>query len=174
MKIIEGQKYYTIFEVAETVGVHFQSVRRWINQGKLKAVKVSRNYYINAADVRKLVSGEPTEPKDKEPVETVGDSGKTYEKLKEAILWVLENRGSTLDVDTLGIDTLNKGYEKSARKINTLFEKHLPKDFRENSNFDYAYMTIYDNAFKQGYETGYYALLEDLENLIKHDQIDLD
>ena len=71
MKIIEGQKYYTIFEVAETVGVHFQSVRRWINQGKLKAVKVSRNYYINAADVRKLVSGEPTEPKDKEPVETV-------------------------------------------------------------------------------------------------------
>ena len=135
MKIIEGQKYYTIFEVAETVGVHFQSVRRWINQGKLKAVKVSRNYYINAADVRKLVSGEPTEPKDKEPVETVGDSGKTYEKL---------------------------------------FEKHLPKELRENSNFDYAYMTIYDNAFKQGYKTGYYALLEDLENLIKHDQIDLD
>ena len=170
MKIIEGQKYYTIFEVAETVGVHFQSVRRWINQGKLKAVKVSRNYYINAADVRKLVSGEPTE----EPVETVGDSGKTYEKLKAAILWVLENRGSTLDVDTLGIDTLNEGYEKTTGKIDKLFEKHLPKELRENSNFDYAYMTIYDNAFKQGYKTGYYALLEDLENLIKHDQIDLD
>ena len=122
MKIIEGQKYYTIFEVAETVG----------------------------------------------------DSGKTYEKLKEAILWVLENRESTLDVDTLSIDTLNEGYEKTTGKIDKLFEKHLPKEFRENSNFDYAYMTIYDNAFKQGYETGYYALLEDLENLIKHDQIDLD
>ena len=114
------------------------------------------------------------EPKDKEPVETVGDSGKTYEKLKTAILWVLENRGSTLDVDTLGIDTLNEGYEKTTGKIDKLFEKHLPKELRENSNFDYAYMTIYDNAFKQGYKTGYYALLEDLENLIKHDQIDLD
>ena len=106
--------------------------------------------------------------------ETVGDSGKTYEKLKAAILWVLENRGSTLDVDTLGIDTLNEGYEKTTGKIDKLFEKHLPKELRENSNFDYAYMTIYDNAFKQGYKTGYYALLEDLENLIKHDQIDLD
>ena len=121
-----------------------------------------------------MVSGEPTEPKDKEPVETVGDSGKTYENLKAAILWVLENRGSTLDVDTLGIDTLNEGYEKTTGKIDKLFEKHLPKELRENSNFDYAYMTIYDNAFKQGYKTGYYALLEDLENLIKHDQIDLD
>ena len=173
MKIIEGQKYYTIFEVAETVGVHFQSVRRWINQGKLKAVKVSRNYYINAADVRKLVSGEPTEPKDKEPVETVGDSGKTYENLKAAILAVLENRESILDVDTLGVDTLNEGYEKTSKKIDRQLET-MPKDMLKNDDFKYAYMTIYDNAFKQGYKTGYYALLEDLENLIKHDQIDLD
>ena len=173
MKIIEGQKYYTIFEVAETVGVHFQSVRRWINQGKLKAVKVSRNYYINAADVRKLVSGEPTEPKDKEPVETVGNSGKTYENLKAAILAVLENRGS-LDVDELDVATLNEGYEKAERKINALLEKRLPKEIRENDSFGYAYMTIYDNAFKQGYKTGYYELLEDLENLIKYDQLDMD
>ena len=173
MKIIEGQKYYTIFEVAETVGVHFQSVRRWINQGKLKAVKVSRNYYINATDVRKLVSGEPTEPKDKEPVETVGDSGKTYENLKAAILWVLENRGSTLDVDTLGIDTLNEGYEKTSEKIDRQLET-MPKDMLKNDDFKYAYMTIYDNAFKQGYKTGYYELLEDLENLIKYDQLDMD
>lgn len=174
MKIIEGEKYYSLSEVAEIVGVNISSVRRWIKSGKLKGNKVSRNYYINAAAVKALVSGEPTELKAKEPVETVGDSGKTYENLKAAILWVLENRGSTLDVDTLGIDTLNEGYEKTTGKIDKLFEKHLPKELRENSNFDYAYMTIYDNAFKQGYKTGYYALLEDLENLIKHDQIDLD
>ena len=42
-------------------------------------------------------------------------------------------------------------------------------DQLEDDEFGYAYMVIYDNAFKQGYETGYYALLEDLENLIKHD-----
>lgn len=173
MKIIEGEKYYSLSEVAEIVGVNISSVRRWIKSGKLKGNKVSRNYYINAADVRKLVSGEPTEPKDKEPVETVGDSGKTYENLKEAILWVLKDRRS-LDVDELDVATLNEGYEKAERKINALLEKHLPKELRENSNFDYAYMTIYDNAFKQGYKTGYYELLEDLENLIKHDQIDLD
>ena len=70
-----------------------------------------------------MVSGEPTEPKDKEPVETVGDSGKTYENLKAAILAVLENRESILDVDTLGVDTLNEGYEKTTRKIDKLFDR---------------------------------------------------
>ena len=174
MKIIEGEKYYSLSEVAEIVGVNISSVRRWIKSGKLKGNKVSRNYYINATAVKALVSGEPTEPKDKEPVETVGDSGKTYENLKAAILAVLENRESTLDVDTLGIDTLNDGYEKTTRKIDKLFKKHLPKEIRENSNFDYAYMTIYDNAFKQGYKMGYYELLEDLKNLIKYDQLNMD
>ncbi len=32
MQIIEGDKYYTIPEVAEIIGVHIQSVRRWINR----------------------------------------------------------------------------------------------------------------------------------------------
>lgn len=174
MRVIENEKYYTVDEVSEIVGVAAGSVRRWINQGKLKAVKVSRNYYINAADVRKLVSGEPTEPKDKEPVETVGDSSKTYENLKNAILWVLEQRGSTLNVDELAADTLNKGYKKTTGKIDPLLKKHLPKEMIESGDFGYAYMTIYGNAFKQGYATGYYELLEDIENLIKHDQLDLD
>ena len=173
MKIIEGEKYYTMSEVAEIVGVNISSVRRWIKSGKLKGNKVSRNYYINAAAVKELVSGEPTEPKAKQPVEPVGDSSKTYENLKEAILWVLKDRRS-LDVDELDVATLNEGYEKAERKINALLEKHLPKEIRENDSFGYAYMTIYDNAFKQGYKTGYYELLEDLENLIKYDQLDMD
>ncbi|MBQ5560512.1 MAG: helix-turn-helix domain-containing protein, partial [Lachnospiraceae bacterium] len=60
MQIIEGDKYYTIPEVAEIIGVHIQSVRRWIKQEKLKAVKVSRNFFINADDVKKMVSvGKP-------------------------------------------------------------------------------------------------------------------
>ena len=124
MKIIEGEKYYTMSEVAEIVGVNISSVRRWIKSGKLKGNKVSRNYYINAAAVKELVSGEPTEPKDKEPVETVGNSGKTYENLKAAILAVLENRGS-LDVDELGVATLNEGYEKAEKENRMHFLKSI-------------------------------------------------
>ena len=169
MKIIEGEKYYSLSEVAEIVGVNISSVRRWIKSGKLKGNKVSRNYYINAAAVKALVSGEPTEPKAKEPVGPVVDSGKTYENLKAAILWVLEERGSTLDVNSI---STNNGYEKTEKKIDRLLEK-VPKSMLEDDEFGYAYMVIYDNAFKQGYETGYYALLEDLENLIKHDQLDM-
>ena len=177
MVVIEGNKVYSAQEVADMIGVHIQSVRRWIKTNKLQAIKIGRNLYISSTELKKLsVSGfkEPTESKDKEPVETVGDSGKTYENLKNAILWVLEQRESTLNVDELAADTLNKGYQKTAGKIDPLLKKHLPKEMIESGDFGYAYMTIYGNAFKQGYATGYYELLEDIENLIKHDQLDLD
>ena len=139
MKIIEGEKYYTMSEVAEIVGVNISSVRRWIKSGKLKGNKVSRNYYINATAVKALVSGEPTEPKAKEPVEPiepVKKKGKTYGNLKTAILELLESRGNTLDVNKLPITTLNT----------------TDKD--------------YEKAFKIGYQAGYYDLLEDIKNFL--------
>lgn len=137
MKIIEGEKYYSMSEVAEIVGVNISSVRRWIKSGKLKGNKVSRNYYINAAAVKALVSGEPIEPKDKEPVEPVEPvKKKTYGNLKTAILELLENSGNTLDVNKLPITTLNT----------------TDKD--------------YEKAFKTGYQAGYYDLLEDIKNFL--------
>ncbi len=137
MKIIEGEKYYTLSEVADIVGVNVSSVRRWIKSGKLKGNKVSRNYYINAVAVKSLVSGEPIDLKDKEPVEPVEPvKKKTYGNLKTAILELLESRGNTLDVNKLPITTLNT----------------TDKD--------------YEKAFKTGYQAGYYDLLEDIKNFL--------
>ena len=101
MQIIEGDKYYTIPEVAEIIGVHIQSVRRWIKQEKLKAVKVSRNFFINADDVKKMVSvGKPKyQRKPVKPIEPVNDGEKEYENLKNAVLDLLKSRGNTLDDD---------------------------------------------------------------------------
>ena len=101
MQIIEGDKYYTIPEVAEKIGVHIQSVRRWIKQEKLKAVKVSRNFFINADDVKKMVSvGKPKyQRKPVKPIEPVNDNEKEYENLKNAVSDLLKSRGNTLDDD---------------------------------------------------------------------------
>ena len=101
MQIIEGDKYYTIPEVAEIIGVHIQSVRRWIKQEKLKAVKVSRNFFINADDVKKMVSvGNPKyQRKPVKPIEPVNDNEKEYENLKNAVSDLLKSRGNTLDDD---------------------------------------------------------------------------
>ena len=101
MQIIEGDKYYTIPEVAEIIGVHIQSVRRWIKQEKLKAVKVSRNFFINADDVKKMVSvGKPKyQRKPVKPIEPVNDNEKEYENLKNAVSDLLKSRGNTLDDD---------------------------------------------------------------------------
>lgn len=99
MQIIEGDKYYTIPEVAEIIGVHIQSVRRWIKQEKLKAVKVSRNFFINADDVKKMVSvGKPKyQRKPVKPIEPVNDGEKEYENLKNAVSDLLKSRGNTID-----------------------------------------------------------------------------
>lgn len=101
MQIIEGDKYYTIPEVAEIIGVHIQSVRRWIKQEKLKAVKVSRNFFINADDVKKMVSvGKPKYQRNPvKPIEPVNDNEKEYENLKNAVSDLLKSRGNTLDDD---------------------------------------------------------------------------
>ena len=89
--------------------------------------------------MKELVSGEPTEPKAKEPVEPielVKKKGKTYGNLKATILELLESRGNTLDVNKLPITTLNT----------------IDKD--------------YEKAFKTGYQAGYYDLLEDIKNFL--------
>lgn len=40
MKTINSVKFYNLFEVAEMMGVHVQTVRRLIAQNKLRAVRI--------------------------------------------------------------------------------------------------------------------------------------
>lgn len=47
----------TVPEVADQLRVHPVTVRRWIKDGSLPAVKVGRDYRIQAAVVEALVTG---------------------------------------------------------------------------------------------------------------------
>ena len=55
MREITGKTFYTAQEVADMIGVHIQTVRLWIKQDKLKAVKVGRAFFINSDDVQKMM-----------------------------------------------------------------------------------------------------------------------
>lgn len=55
MREITGKIFYTAQEVADMIGVHIQTVRLWIKQDKLKAVKVGRAFFINSDDVQKMM-----------------------------------------------------------------------------------------------------------------------
>lgn len=44
-------KFYTIDQVAETIGVHHKTVRKFIAEGKLKAAKIGKQWRITAYDL---------------------------------------------------------------------------------------------------------------------------
>lgn len=48
----------TIYEVAEIFGVHWQTVRNWIRDGKIKAVKIERTIRISDEEIERLKRGE--------------------------------------------------------------------------------------------------------------------
>lgn len=59
MKEIAGITFYTAKEVADMIGVHIQTVRLWIKQGKLKGKKIGRFFLISADDVKRMMGIQP-------------------------------------------------------------------------------------------------------------------
>lgn len=49
-------KYHDLQDVAERLGVHIQTVRKWIKQGKLKAYKpTGKKLYVKDEDLRAFI-----------------------------------------------------------------------------------------------------------------------
>ena len=49
------KEFYTIREAADLLGVHYQSIRAWIKEGKLRAVKVKRTVRISKEALQDLI-----------------------------------------------------------------------------------------------------------------------
>ena len=52
MTLDKNKMVFQLEEVAGLLGVHPESVRRWIRAGKLKAAKAGRQYLISRADLQ--------------------------------------------------------------------------------------------------------------------------
>lgn len=57
MKVIAGEKVYTVQEVAEILGLTPQSVRAYIRKGRLKAVKLGAAYIIAEENIKDFIRG---------------------------------------------------------------------------------------------------------------------
>lgn len=44
----------SVYEVAKIFGVHFQTVRKWIYSGKMKAVKVGRIVRVDDSEIERF------------------------------------------------------------------------------------------------------------------------
>ncbi len=55
---IAGRKLYTLKEVAAGVGVHYQTVKGWVADGKLNANKVGKTYRVTEEELNRLLEGD--------------------------------------------------------------------------------------------------------------------
>ena len=44
----------SVYEVAEQLGVHFRTIIRWIKEGKLKGVKVGKQWKISKEELERV------------------------------------------------------------------------------------------------------------------------
>lgn len=55
-----NEKIYTVKEVAELLKVHWQTVLNYIKKGKIKAVKIGKNYRVTELDLKSFISENKT------------------------------------------------------------------------------------------------------------------
>jgi len=53
--IIEGIKFYTVTDTAETLNITAQTVRAYIKQGKIKSQRIGRPILIKESNLKKFL-----------------------------------------------------------------------------------------------------------------------
>ena len=56
MKEIENLKLYNLQEVAEILGIHYQTVRKLIQNGEQKKKKIGKGYIVTSENLKQFVS----------------------------------------------------------------------------------------------------------------------
>ena len=157
MREIGGNLFYESQEMAALVGVDVQSVRRWVRLGKLKAVKIGRNFLINEQDVKKMLA-----------VEKISSSITDKDnRLKSAILDMLNERTTTFEKKSISVDI---GNDEEIMMNDTSFAT-IAENMNRN-DYEYLFSKIYAVAFQRGFNAGYGDFYEDIKNLIEQEQSD--
>ncbi|MBQ5561207.1 MAG: helix-turn-helix domain-containing protein [Lachnospiraceae bacterium] len=157
MREIGGNLFYESQEMAALVGVDVQSVRRWVRLGKLKAVKIGRNFLINEQDVKKMLA-----------VEKISSSITDKDnRLKSAILDMLNERTTTFEKKSISVDI---GNDEEIMMNDTSFAT-IAENMNRN-DYEYLFSKIYAVAFQRGFNAGYGDFYEDIKNLIEKEQSD--
>ncbi|HEV2778464.1 MAG TPA: helix-turn-helix domain-containing protein [Actinophytocola sp.] len=60
-----AEQWYSVEQVADLLGLHVKTVRNYVRDGRLKAVRIGKQYRISRADLEALTGGPVAEP---EPV----------------------------------------------------------------------------------------------------------
>ena len=112
----ESKEYYSPDEVAELLGLHVRTIRRFIREDRLKATRVGKQYRIAESDLKKLIGAHP----EKEP-----DGSQTRRRRIIA--------STTVDIDGIG----REEQERLVALLSGAF--HSLNDKQNNRRFDSIY-----------------------------------
>ncbi|MBT2426430.1 helix-turn-helix domain-containing protein [Streptomyces sp. ISL-112] len=71
----EERELYSIGEVAERLGLHVRTVRNYVRDGRLKAVRIGKQYRVSRADFEALTSSSSAASADAAPGATASGAG---------------------------------------------------------------------------------------------------
>ena len=54
--IIQNEKLLTVRETAKILTLSPQTVRKWINSGKLQAVKIGKEYRVKISEINEMIN----------------------------------------------------------------------------------------------------------------------
>ncbi len=58
MKKVAGIRLYSVQDLHEALGVNERTIREWFNKGRLRGVKISREWHVTEENLRAFLSGE--------------------------------------------------------------------------------------------------------------------
>ncbi|MDB2118303.1 helix-turn-helix domain-containing protein [Clostridium paraputrificum] len=124
------EKFYTIDKIAEMLGMHHKTIRKFINEGKLRANKVGKQWRISSHDLSLFMEDNNVSVKSKNESEntaieiTMGDIDSKISKI---------NISTVIDI----MDVDNEGYRRISNTLLALMNSRDSKMNNSNLNLKY-------------------------------------
>jgi excisionase family DNA binding protein len=90
-----AERYLSLQEVGDELGVSDQTVRRWVKAGELAAYKPGKEYRIKGSDLEEFLQTREVSPKVQSPLPEFGD-GQRLSRFAEAIIAAAERWGEAV------------------------------------------------------------------------------
>jgi excisionase family DNA binding protein len=90
-----AERYLSLQEVGDELGVSDQTVRRWVKAGELAAYKPGKEYRIKGSDLEEFLKTREVSPKVQSPLPEFGD-GQRLSRFAEAIVAAAERWGEAM------------------------------------------------------------------------------
>jgi excisionase family DNA binding protein len=111
-------RLYTVEQVAERLGLHVKTVRNYVRDGRLKAVRIGKAYRISGTDLAGL-TGQPVSSLDPEPIRRHRYSEVSSVVEIDAVSPALSDRLTNL---LLGASQSRDGSESQPLRVQSIYD----------------------------------------------------